>query len=483
MNLIGEGWIPVTFCDGRSGMVGLRELYERGAQISDLAVTPPERIALMRLLLCITQAALNGPADEEDWSNCRERIAPQSIAYLERQYDCFELYGEKPFLQIGNIEPTYNAPLDKLDFALASGNNATLFDQDSMPEGRDHPDTWRALKLLTYQCFSPGGLAGSITWNGEPTSRSGEGAPCIESSALHTLVRAENMLLTIWNNLIPVSYLSGMDMDMGYPFWEKMPVNNHDTEACGNARSYLGGLAPLSRIILLEREKQDFTLGHGLSYPRYPTTRNMMTSVVPKGKDAQGYLSINLQKAPWRDLAGILAASETGTIGGALALRHFVNHPCESIDIWVGGLVADKAKLIDAAEWVFNVPGGMMPHIAAYATGIVVADEVESALKYGIDTFREETKTKGSNAYNSIRRDAVQGYWTALEKRSGELIEICSRGATLEKWAEIVRAEMLEAYRRCVPHQTPRLMEAYVKGEAAMRKKSAKSLQKITPEQ
>jgi len=51
MNLAIEPWIPVVQVDGRSGTVSLREMFETGHQIQDLAVRPHERIALMRLLI------------------------------------------------------------------------------------------------------------------------------------------------------------------------------------------------------------------------------------------------------------------------------------------------------------------------------------------------------------------------------------------------------------------------------------------------
>ena len=78
MNLIGDPWIPVLDADGKSATVGLRELYERAHEIRDLALQPPQRIAVTRLLLCITHATLDGPEDEDDWrafSTCADRLS------------------------------------------------------------------------------------------------------------------------------------------------------------------------------------------------------------------------------------------------------------------------------------------------------------------------------------------------------------------------------------------------------------------------
>ena len=73
MNLTTDSWIPVVWNVGKPGTVSLREAFERGHEIQDLAVRPHERIALMRLLICIAQAALDGPADYAPLRKCFSR--------------------------------------------------------------------------------------------------------------------------------------------------------------------------------------------------------------------------------------------------------------------------------------------------------------------------------------------------------------------------------------------------------------------------
>ena len=136
MNLCGDPWVPVVVGNGQSRLVSLVEAFEQGEEILDLVATPPQRIALTRLLVCITQAALDGPEDEQDWQSCRSRIAPAALAYLSKHKECFELYGEGGFLQVPNLTPSPSATLDRLGFGLAAGNNATLFDHAATPDGR-----------------------------------------------------------------------------------------------------------------------------------------------------------------------------------------------------------------------------------------------------------------------------------------------------------------------------------------------------------
>jgi CRISPR system Cascade subunit CasA len=58
MNLVTEKWIPVIGIDGKPDHASLMEVFTLGEKYADLSVRPHERVALMRLLICIAQAAL-----------------------------------------------------------------------------------------------------------------------------------------------------------------------------------------------------------------------------------------------------------------------------------------------------------------------------------------------------------------------------------------------------------------------------------------
>ena len=73
MNLTTDAWIPALRADGTRALFSLQDLFAEAHTLRDLATKPHERIALMRLLLCITQAALDGPADEDEWQDPRVR--------------------------------------------------------------------------------------------------------------------------------------------------------------------------------------------------------------------------------------------------------------------------------------------------------------------------------------------------------------------------------------------------------------------------
>ena len=101
MNIATDPWLPVVSAAGRSEAVSLRDAFARAHEIRDLSLRPDERISVMRLLLCISHAALDGPANRKEWQGCREWIAPAVADYLDRTAQAFNLFGDsRRFLQV-----------------------------------------------------------------------------------------------------------------------------------------------------------------------------------------------------------------------------------------------------------------------------------------------------------------------------------------------------------------------------------------------
>jgi CRISPR-associated protein Cse1 (CRISPR_cse1) len=82
MNLTLDPWIPVVQADGSSELLSLQDLFAQAHELHDLAVKTPRTCcfdALMRLLLCITQAALDGPVCTR-WAYRRREMERQDIS-------------------------------------------------------------------------------------------------------------------------------------------------------------------------------------------------------------------------------------------------------------------------------------------------------------------------------------------------------------------------------------------------------------------
>ena len=496
MNLTTDTWIPIVRNDGKPGTVSLREAFERGEEIRDLAVRPHERISLMRLLICIAQAALDGPNDQDDWKTCLPRIVPAALDYLNRWRHAFELFGNgQRFLQVANLKKTAKKSTgdddegnstSKLDLALATGNNTTLFDNSGGSE-RAFTSAELALMLTTFQCFSPGGRIGVVLWNGKETLGKGSSnhAPCLAGGMLHALLRGDNLLATLRKNLMTKQQAEQFfgQVSWGRPVWELMPQQLTDAEAVRNAKhTYLGRLVPLTRAIWLEDDCRSLILANGLEYASYadgwrePSATIVIRTI--KGQPARVVLPVSIEKAAWRELHALTVKAVTqNTNGGPAALQNISNK--EAFDLWVGGFVANKAKPVDTIESVFHVPATMLtePSQMVYEAGVRLAETRAFLVKRAASVYHKELgdnldRPEMKNRRQQIQSNATAQFWTDIESAVPRLLEVAAAPEILglnrkwhkTAWGQSVWRAARAAYERACPHETPRQIRAYALG-------------------
>lgn len=548
MNLVTEAWIPVVRPDGKRGTVSLMQVFTEGRQFADLAVRPHERIALMRLLICIAQAALDGPEDIDAWDEASNALPQAAKNYLEKWEPWFNLFdSDKPFLQIADVEkPIKEKPVkisvpetssgnkrrkkkqdeenkgdeqtsslvrvSKLDFALATGANTTLFDHLGAPNvDRDFSIASLAIWLLTFQNFSPGGTIGVALWKEKPTlgwssypkikpGQSGH-APCLPKNMLHAFIRRENLLNTILANLLTKDAVSehfGKEA-WGHPIWEKFPTGIDDSDAIKNAtQTYLGRLAPLTRCIKLNQDGKEMLLANGLKYPVFDEDAKECFPAEPSAtvirnreKTKRLLLGANPGKAIWRELSSLIIArtNEKGSIGGPLTLRNVPAN--EKFDLWTGALLTERGKaanILDTVESVLEVNAGMRTDNGrvAYDAEIQWAEGLAGKLGWAVETYRKESdggwegRLKAAKdkrkLQGQLHATATRHYWTALEKlRPLLMAHVEAIGTTAEAvektrdaWRKAVHGAARQAYELACGQETPRQIRAYALGWAKL---------------
>ncbi len=490
MNLVNDPWIPVVLSDESPHTAGLAELFQRADQIRDLSVDPPRRVALMRLLICIAQAALKGPSDEEKWYNCRGCISPEGFFYLQKWASAFELRGPNPFMQVPGlrVDAGKKAVLDKLDCRLSSGNNATLFDHGGIPEGRCFHEAENAMNLLTFLNFSTGGKVGQAIWNNKKYSDSTFAAPCIKYA--HTFIRGKNLLETLFFNLLTregdVKGITLMpNSRWGRPVWEQFPKNVKDTEAFGNAaETYLGRLVPLSRYLSLGDDSASSNCIIGPTHKEYaikhlPAFREPSATVVQNKKGDEYYMALSSDKHMWRQLGSVLSLKESGSgTGGAIPLAglvaYYSDFPETEVDIWVGGLEtgAQAGKISDMLEWSFKIPVKqlMETHLEKYRNGVELAERGEYHLLNAVKTYftHQKMDPKSLPTYK-----AKNLFWSEMDRQYDVLIKAANNPVEYlaDNWYGLVRQAMEDAYAQACPSQTPRQIQAYALGMKLLRLK------------
>ncbi len=479
-NLCTHPWIPVALLNGSSAMVSLEELYEQAENIRDLVLSPMERISVMRLLICITQRALNGPSDAEEKEECQPDIIPKSLAYLRQWRHAFELYGENgAFLQVPNLTPLKEGdeltPCSKLALSQASGNNSTLFDNAGGSE-RSFSFSQLAINLLTFQNFSPGGLISEINWANCPTPKSSTSAPCVAGSALHLFIIGKHILETIWMNLCPKDEILAPTF-FGVPVWEDMPISTAYSNAVENAtKSYLGRMVPLSRCVQIK--SNGLLLGGGLEIAVYDEQQNVLywepstrrrTSKEGKTK----LVNASMQRALWRQLPAMLQSFR----GQNHWLYQNENLP-PTFSIWVGALVVDKASILGEMGSCFpNRNISVFGEHAAncLAQSLLIAQKSEACMSTAIcsyhalmgDTFEKKQR-------ESALAQASEIYWNYLSSNQPLYLRTAQGDQkTDDAWTSLCRKACKQAYDSTCPHSTARQMQAWVRGWNQHSKKSS----------
>jgi CRISPR system Cascade subunit CasA len=383
------------------------------------------------------------------------------------------LFGqEQRFIQLLNLQPGKETddgnPATKLDLALATGNNSTLFDNRA-GENRSVIPARAAINLLVFQCFAPGGRIGVARWNNKETAGKGSSnhAPCTPSSMIHTFILGSNIAATIRLNLLTkIMVADAFPAGWGVPVWEDQVLKQEDSKAIRNATlTFLGRLVPLSRAIRLADDGSTIILANGLDYPIFPAFREATATIVQR-KDELGLLPASTGRSLWRQLPAIAVKRRAGSdqISGPLALGH--DHSAENITLWVGALVTNKAKIEDVLEASYNLPSQLFTEFgkAAYENGVKHAEENESNLVHAVKVYATALKI-AAPANDRVR----QHFWTRVEQNLSSLFDVARSLTPPDQlqgsdWGRAVRAAALDAYEQSCPRQTPRQIQAVALG-------------------
>jgi CRISPR system Cascade subunit CasA len=326
-NLLDEAWIPVRMADGELHHVGLLRLFQQVQEINALAETsPPNLVALYRVLLAITHRALTiahgtwKDRDRADWY--REGLPQQALRdYLEHWRDRFWLFHpEQPFMQVAALataeEIKKKTPWTKISLANASGNEPVIFDHsfDGAPTAIKPSEAISTLLGLLQ--FTPGGLVKVIRG-------SDNAGPLVDTAAVLPLGATLNETLCL--ALHPASLASQDDL----PSWERPAASLKDLRAApslatGNNDRY----TRLSRAVLLEAERDNsirwVRFAVGIALKNDDNAPDPMASY-RIGKNGLVRLGFRGGRVFWRDLPTLLPDAEGKASKAASVLEWTAN--------------------------------------------------------------------------------------------------------------------------------------------------------------
>jgi CRISPR system Cascade subunit CasA len=474
MNLIHQPWIAVRWVDGHHSLVGLDELFREAEMMADMDATPHERISLLRLLVCITQAALGAPSRSDGWHRFGGTFESEVTTYLARPEIAqhFDLFGDGPrFLQCKAAVGDKSYPACQVSFTLSAGNSPTLFDHHG-EAGRVMNPAHLARLLLCYQNFFVGGsMASKVKGNG----------PSLKM--LHTFLVGDNLKQTILANCVDAQ----LAPNFGRPYWEVGTPDQIEGDAARDlTTSYLGRLVPLScRLDVTGTSENGYSvhIDQGFEYPPYPAYREPSATLIP-WKEEVRLLRADTARGIWRDLhciAVLRQADLQAQVAPAILQSHLMEREEGAVDIWVGELIKAKdAKILDAIEDRFTVPHRLFTESGQmiYSKGVSHADTRSTALYSAVKAYAESMKHQQANVAL-----AQQHYWHALDHQRQVLLDLVNDpsplgesnfGDSSDPWTLAVRVAVHAAYDHACPRSTPRQIEAYALGLRRLRPKSNK---------
>ena len=513
MNVATEPWIPVLNNAGGRELVSLISVFTEGDKFADLAVRPHERVALMRLFLCIAHVALDGPRNITEWYDAPAKLPEAVRIYLTKWESSFELFHEtKPWLQVAaltsgatdkNDNPDNEkgwSSLNKLCFTRASGNTSTLFDHEANGgQETKYLAEEIVLNLLTFQnFFVAGGKASTRFWGdiemaNPPNPR---GGPCSGKSILFTFLRGADLFKSIILNLNTYEDLKLIYGDsenwLGKPLWE-MPINSpcHHEAVFNATKTHLGRLVPQTRILKVNEDCQKVLLGAGFIYPKFQDEKNpfhpdIFATMVLNSEGERELLSAKSSSSIWRELHSLTVRRRNAlnSCRGPLCLMN--TQETQACDIIVNAMITNPkqaAEIMDLIESVFHIPTQLftLEGNAAYESEVKYSELYMSRLGWAIENYRKvvdggwKGRLKGAGSSKGelkakLHSIAATHYWTSVENNLSLLMSHIEHIGTddaipsREAWRKMLFSSACDSYRVACGQETPRQMKAFAIG-------------------
>lgn len=478
-NLIDEPWIPIADV----GRVSLRQVFSN-PEYRSLGGNPVQKIALMKLLLAIAQAAAT-PTDEPQWRALgASGLAKRCLDYLSQWYERFYLFGEQPFLQMPAISAaavqSYGAVLPEV-----STGNTTVLSQGQIQRPLDDAD--KALLLVCLMGFAlsgkktdnsvtlSAGYQGKRNDKGKPSS-SKPGPAVAHMGLLHNHLLGSSLQESLWLNLLTTRQIEQIGMyagGLGVAPWEQMPEGENCSVAQALKQTLQGRLVPLCRFCLLV--DQGLHYSEGLAHANYKDGVNdPSVAVNHSGKEPKA-LWVDPEKRPWRELTSLLGfvAQETSQGFQCWQIHAGLDRARDATEyfaIWSGGLrVSSNAgeqyasgsdDFVESEIWLESSILGKS-WFSQLKVEMEALNELARGLYGRVMAFFKEQKVDGAK----LAAQASHLFWQLCERDFQELVNSCYPGEQQQRQQlrRRLAGYVQQAYDQACPKDSARQLDAWAK--------------------
>lgn len=474
-NLIDEPWLPIVDV----GRVSLRQVFSEPAYRA-LGGNPVQKIALMKLLLAIAQAACT-PEDEAQWQALGAAgLTQRCLAYLEQWHDRFYLYGDQPFLQMPAIAGAQIQSYGAVQPDISTGNTTVLnHAQLERPLG----DADKAVLLVVLMAFALGGKKtdNSIVLtpgypgksNDKGKSSTGKPGPAVaHMGLLHSFILSQDLWHSLWLNLLTTERIAAakaFPAGVGTAPWERMPTGEACTTAQHLQQSLMGRLVPLCRFCLLQDEGLHYS--EGLAHADYNGGMADPTAAVDyAGKKARA-LWANPDKRPWRELTALLGlfsqqknrGFQCWQVDVGLQRAHIAS---PRFAVWSGGLrVSSNAgeqyasgsdDFVESQFWLDSDTLGDI-WFAQLQAEMTALDELAKVIYGCVMGYFKAQLVDGKK----MAEHATHHFWQLCERDAQSLFDHCEHAPMRRRLRQRFAGYAQQAYDRYCPHDTARQLDAW----------------------
>ena len=517
-SLIDEPWIPIADV----GRVSLKQIFTQRTYRA-LGGNPVQKIALMKLLLAIAQAAAT-PDDNIDWEKLgTSGLAEKCLTYLETWHDRFYLYGEQPFLQMPAVVELISVRTEKRKEKAKNNADKLKAEKSRQPKSfgagfypdlpsenntmlshtlfeRELSNAEKAVFIVSLMNFAFGGkrTEADLTnfsdqlYGGLYSAKS---APSLGNHVgyLHSYLTGKNLLHTLWLNLLTAEQIAAnkiWEHGLGIPPWEEMPK----TETCNTAeqlkKSYMGCLVAMSRFVLLVDNGIYYL--DGIQYPTHKTGWREPSMAINNQDNAITIKWVDVEKRPWRELTSLLSFIQaTGQggfdcqqISGSFLRARKAN---QSIGIWSGGL---KVRANSGDQSVKQDDDFVESHVSLPSNEDIKDSDWFDILKLEMAELDQLAKIVYSATLHYYQTQKAEGknqaaaasnlFWQLSERKFQALVNACGEGEEQTKSLRKHFAQFVStAYNTHCANDTSRQLNAWAENLPNLSKylKNAKQLE------
>jgi len=517
-NLIDEPWIPVADV----GLVSLSDVFSH-REYRALGGNPVQKIALTKLLLAIAQSAYT-PEDDDDWRSLGvDGLMDKCRAYLDQWYDCFYLYGDKPFLQMAVLDNIFQKELLK---AIAKQDksreqalkpkkfgvgfypevlvdNSVVLTSHQIPKHLSDAD--KAVFVVSLMNFAFSGKRvhkeiPALTVGHQKTSSAKPG-PSLGNYVgyLHSYLHGDSLQETIWLNLLTHENINDTKIwenKLGKAPWEEMPTGEGCYISNKLKKSYMGCLVSLSRFALMKDDGIFYVEGiqyeshkngwyePSMSLKRISKKRNKDKDEDKNGENENDVMALwlNVSKKPWRELTSLLsflgASNQNGFDCPQIRLGfQRIKSRRTAIGVWSGGLKAtytsgehsprqdddfiESCVTLPSPSLITGENGGWFDTLS---TEVQIMEDMANTLGNSVYCYSKrdikDSKEKDKRA-NTIREKAVNMFWQLSEREFRNLLDNSVDKKLAIAMRDVFVSFVNKAYNSFCPMDTARQIDAW----------------------